>query len=159
MHPTTHATLQELDSLDWFHSVGEPDEGAAQVLGSWPEAIKLATSLDWENLRLEAANQYRERLAGVSQRHLNRWNKLVIGVKPTVVKLVERKTFDIASRNPHSKEFVTVVRWDILHLAMECEYAEIMPPGMYTGLSYWYANGHFPCGWEGPFPGGKMIVY
>lgn len=58
------------------------------------------------------------------------------------------------------KIFLDMVDWDILHLCMEAEYAEVYPPGFYASQAYWYMQGHFPCGWQGPFPkGGKLVIY
>ena len=57
------------------------------------------------------------------------------------------------------KVFEDTVQWDILGVCMEAEYADIFQPGFYASQAYWYINGHFPCGWEGKFPNGKLIVY
>ncbi len=37
--------------------------------------------------------------------------------------------------------------------------ADVYPPGFYASQAYWYASGHFPCGWRGKVPQGKLIVY
>ena len=54
---------------------------------------------------------------------------------------------------------LSAVQWDILHVCMEAEYADVYPPGFYASQAYWYVKGHFPCGWQGEFPNGKLIVY
>jgi hypothetical protein len=52
------------------------------------------------------------------------------------------------------------VRWDIIHLCMEAEYADLYPPGFFAAKGYWYVAGHFPCGWHRNFPKeGKLIIY
>ena len=43
-------------------------------------------------------------------------------------------------------EFEDCVQWDILHYCMEHEYCDMLPPGTYRGLAYWYLRGRFPCG-------------
>ena len=62
MHPRTIATLHQLDKADWFSRVGVKDTEIAIVLASWDDAVAHCSSVDWENLCLEAANQYCERL-------------------------------------------------------------------------------------------------
>src|SRR5262249_31632568 len=57
------------------------------------------------------------------------------------------------------KVFGNTVRWDILHLCMEAEFADVYPPGYYASQAYWYAHGHFPCGWRGEFSSGTLIVF
>ncbi len=32
-------------------------------------------------------------------------------------------------------------------------------PDFFTNLIEWYRLGHWPCGWEGEYPKGKLIVY
>jgi hypothetical protein len=55
--------------------------------------------------------------------------------------------------------FENMVQWDILHVCMEAEYADVYPPGFYASQAYWYVKGHYPCGWQGEFPKGKLIIY
>jgi hypothetical protein len=56
--------------------------------------------------------------------------------------------------------FGRTVQWDLLHLCMEAEYADVYPPGFFASHAYWYIKGHFPCGWRGgEFPNGTLIIY
>jgi hypothetical protein len=159
MHPRTIATLNRLENADWFSRVGVKDAAIAIVLSSWEEAIAHCSSLEWENLCLEAANQYREHLLERSKERFERWNDVVREVKKIVIPLVQRKIEPVVRANNLPISFENTVNWDILHLLMESEYADVYPPGFYAGQAYWYAKGHFPCGWQGGFPGGVPIVY
>jgi len=59
MNPETIATLSQLDGVEWFANVGiEGEDDTKIVLTSWKAALKSCNSLSWENLCLEAANQY-----------------------------------------------------------------------------------------------------
>ena len=159
MHPRTVATLDQLRREDWFRNVGVRDTELADVLSSWDEAIASCASLDWENLGLEAANQYRERLLERDRGAMATWNATVKLVKPAALALVREKTSAIIEANQLPKIFLNNVNWDIVHLLMECEYAETHPPWFYASKAYWYLNGHFPCGWRGPLHGGRLLVY
>lgn len=44
-------------------------------------------------------------------------------------------------------------------LGLKARYADVCPPGFYASQAYWYVQGHFPCGWQGEFPKGKLVVY
>jgi hypothetical protein len=35
----------------------------------------------------------------------------------------------------------------------------VYPPGFFASNAYWYIKGHFPCGWEGEFPKGTLVIY
>jgi hypothetical protein len=159
MHSRTQATLQSLANAEWFCCVGIRDATAAETLSSWSQAVKHCSSTNWENLCLEAANQYRRRLSERSPELLLRWNSIVDEIKPTVLTLVEQKTKEVITENKLPKVFVDTVNWDILHLCMESEYADVYPPGFYASQAYWYLKGHFPCGWRGRFPEGRLVIY
>ena len=109
---------------------------------------------------LEAANQYRERLLERSPKAFSTWNDVVDGVKPSAIALVHGKTSEVVSKHGLPDVFIHTVNWDILHLCMEAEFADVFPPGFYASQGYWYERGHFPCGWRGPFPdGGRLVVF
>lgn len=152
--------MEELRQVEWFRNVGVQDKETAEVLNSWEEAIKHCGSLEWENLCLEAVNQYRARLLERSLDEYRRWNDIAVAVKPVVEALVREKTRRVVAENNLPKVFVDTVNWDILHLCIEGEFADVYPPGFYASQAYWYMSGHFPCGWRGTFPKeGNRIVY
>jgi hypothetical protein len=159
MHPKTLATLEELDGAEWFSRVGLKDTTAAIVLSSWPEAIEHCKSIAWQNICIEASNQYRERLAERSKERYEKWNYVTAELKKVTIPFVRRKTETIVHEHNLPKVFVDMVQWDILGVCMEAEYADIHPPGYYASHAYWYIKGHFPCGWDGNFPNGKLIIY
>jgi hypothetical protein len=149
----------KLRQAEWFRNVGVRDTNAADVLGSWEEAVESCRSPEWEDLCLEAANQYCERLVERAPAEFERWNNVVFTVKPDSQALVREKTADVIAKNNLPKSFLQAVDWDILHLCMEAEFADVYPPGFFASQSYWYLNGHFPCGWKGAFPEGRLVIY
>lgn len=160
LNPRTLATLDRLHDLEWFRNVGLADTDAAVVLTSWDEAVTSCSSAEWEDLCMEAANQYRERLLERGFSNLSRWNEVAALVKPLAKALVREKTETIVATHGLPKVFIDTVEWDIIHLAMEAEYADVVAPGFYASQGYWYAEGRFPCGWQGTFPdGGRLIIY
>lgn len=80
-------------------------------------------------------------------------------MKPLVQSLVREKTKRVVEENELPKIFLDTIDWDILHVCMEAEYADVYPPGFFASQAYWYVKGHFPCGWVGEFPDGKLVVY
>ena len=159
MNGNTVATLHELFTASWFTRVGYADTPSARVLQNWEDAIASCTSRAWEDLRLEAVNRYRERIAERSRERLRLWNQTVDDVEPTVRELVHVKTSPLVMGEGLPARFVEVVEWDMLHVCLESEFADVFPPGFYAAQAYWYTVGHFPCGWDGNFPDGTRIVY
>lgn len=159
MHQRTIESLTELEHVEWFANVGRPDSGQAHFLSTWNEAMASCNGETWESLCQEAANQYRSRLAERDVARFREWNTLVREIKMTTMPLVLRKTKDVVDANHLPKGFIDTVQWDILHLCMEAEYADVYPPGFFASQAHWYLKGHFPCGWVGDFPGGQLVVF
>lgn len=159
MHPRTEATLAKLREEQWFLNVGLRDAESAYVLSSWDEAIESCGSPEWEDLCLEAVNQYCARLTEKSPEAYGSWNDKVAELRPLTQAVVREKCASVVADCQLPKVFVDTVDWDILHLCMEAEFADVYPPGFYASQAYWYMKGHFPCGWLGAFPEGKLIIY
>jgi hypothetical protein len=159
MHSRTIATLDKLRHAEWFRCVGVQDTDAAEVLSSWSEAISSSSSIEWENLCLEAANQFCERLLERAPQRFEKWNEIANEIKPVSHMLVLEKTKQVIEENNLPKSFLDTVNWDIAHLCMEAEYADVFPPAYYASQAYWYMQGHFPCGWRGKFPLGKLVIF
>ena len=159
MHPRTLATLQTLETANWFANVGVQNTRSAIVLSSWQQAIRHCSSPEWQDLCLEAANQYCERLAEKSAVRFAEWNRIVLEVKQATVPLVHQKIEAVVRSHNLPNVFENCVQWDIVHVCMEAEYADVFPPGYFASQAYWYVKGHFPCGWEGEFPKGRLIIY
>lgn len=108
---------------------------------------------------MEASNQYRERLIVASKERFRKWNEVAEEVRATVIPFVQRKIDAVRCDNNLPEVFENTVIWDIIHLCMEAEYADLIAPGYYASQAYWYVKGHFPCGWSGTFPNGMLIIY
>jgi hypothetical protein len=75
------------------------------------------------------------------------------------VPLVKQKIAPVVVSHQLDKTFEDTVQWDILSVAIEAEYADVYPPGFFASQAYWYVHGHFPCGWQGDFPDGTLMIY
>jgi len=150
-----------LQEADWLAHTGKQDSdlSLALVLSSWDEAIESIRFSGWEQLCLEASNQYRERLLERSVERFRKWNEIVEMLKPTTIPFVKRKISPFVEAFNLPKVFEDQVQWDILGVCLEAEYADVFPPSFYTAVAFYYTKGHFPCGWEGEFPKGRPIIF
>ena len=158
MQPETLAKLQALEAVDWFWAAGQPDPEAI-VLGSWPEAIARATSDDWNDVLMQAAQDYHARLRQLSRERSERWNEISETVRPSVMRLVNLKIERLKADHHLPRGFFNIVYWDILTYAMELEYSDVCPMGFSAEQARWYLRGHFPCGRQGWPLTGRPIVY
>ena len=161
MRQSTHALLATLERVEWFSSVGQPvDDPTVRTLGSWQEAIASCQTDRWNYVTLEAKNIFTKALASDYMDEYRRWNQLAAELKAVHEPLIERKSSQVIAACQLPKAVHNCVRWDILMACMEQEYFELIAPGFFSRLGQLYIEGHFPCGWEGPFPGtGLLLVY
>jgi hypothetical protein len=91
VHPRTVAALEELEKASWFSRVGIDEGFGTAVVATWPEAMDCCDSSAWDDLQLEALNQYRVCIARRSRERLQLWNDTVDEVKKISRPLVDRK--------------------------------------------------------------------
>jgi hypothetical protein len=159
MQPQTLSTIQQLSDSVWFSAVGVVDSQTVSFVNNWNEAIENCCSLEWEELCLEAVNQYCDRVAERAPERLEQWNLIVAEIKKISIPLVRKKIDDVVRENNLPQCFEDTVQWDVLHLCMEAEFSDVFPPGFYASQAFWYSKGHFPCGWRGNFPKGSLLVF
>lgn len=163
LKPETRTMIARLKNIDWYSHVGSPagHDGVRQV-NSWDEAIALDANREWENTTLEASNEIGTSIQAVSWDEYQRWNE-VVGFLKLELEPVWRQIKAAAQRQTTTrqqyKEIFNSTRWDIVHWGIELEFSEFNPPGLFGQLGEWYIHGHFPCGWEGEYPNGRLIVF
>jgi len=45
------------------------------------------------------------------------------------------------------------------YIATELAVAHVTPVHLFRDMWYWYRAGHWPCGWEGDWPDGRLVVF
>jgi hypothetical protein len=159
MRRGTVEILDELQKAQWFSRVGISDTSRAMVLASWQDAIMCCGTIDSENYRIEASNGNHAQVMLRSKERESEWNDIVDMLKKTTIPFVRRKIEPVVRDHKLPKVFEGTVQWDILGVCLESEYADLGLSGFYRNLAQWYLNGHFPCGWQGEFPDGVLIIY
>jgi len=167
MTPATEKLLKDLKSAQWFSNCGKPVSSDAAPLSSleeaeeviqiscWEEVGQFGPRHSWEDTRLDAANHMTAAIQRHSWPRFQLWNGIVDGVKPQTEALIGRKCEGLQI----PAEWVAGARWDLLHAAMQTEYADIPTPRFYRVLAHWYCAGHFPCAWAGEYPEGRLVIY
>lgn len=161
----TKDTIEQLREVDWFTAVGNkpalPENWQTRLIfcDSWVEAVYHCSKTSWENLRLNANDVIYSEVRQQSPEVSRHWNEVVGELRPIVNDLVGSKTRVVVEVHKLPVKFVHVVRWDVLGILLEAQYGEFLKTNFYVPLGNWYLEGHFPCGWEGEYPDGKLIVF
>lgn len=154
------SAFMALDKTQWLQRVGEPVENSRiVVIHSWDEALTIFASDD-----------HRYNANGVLEASCER-------VDPIFEQIPEREAWWQKARvdaDPY-----TALHWGIPDTLSE-EHQELMFENLYEFVSMllaeiiaspeanctyfrdqltWFHDGHFPCGWEGDWPNGRMRVF
>jgi hypothetical protein len=160
MDTKSEELLAALDRMQWFSCAGLRDLEPATVVNSWKEAILFATDQrQWESFRLERRNELTVYLHNHAMVRYRKWNEITAELRGRIAPMVHNKVASVRAANNLPDAFESCVRWDLLAACMEAEYGDLRPPGFYTDLAAVYLKGHFPCGWDGPYPVGHFRLY
>lgn len=152
-------TWKHFEQAVSFGQVGRPLSTNVVPVTSWEDALGCATSESYEQLKLDAANAYRVELNEVAPPQIARWNAVTKAIRDTAFPVVRARVAALGLDRHLEDKLRIVVEWDVVHLLAQAEFFQYVPNGFYIGLGYWYTAGHFPCGWQGAHPQGKLIVF
>lgn len=151
--------------IDWFSRVGKPPAfnltmPVLQVV-NWAEAVESCQNPGWDTAQLEAQNQLTMWLHNHARAHYQRWNEFVIKHKEDVVTpLSETVLLPFQQRHSLDVAVVQSVQWDVLGALMANTYLSSGHRSFFFLELLWvYEAGHMPCGWQGEWPVGKLLVY
>jgi hypothetical protein len=152
--------------IDWFANVGQSLKldltMPVERVANWKEAAKAVSTSAWENAQLEASNQLTAWLSDHTAKAYDaKWNRLIDEHKAKVIKPVIKSTFgSFIRKNKLPREVLQAVETDIVYALMENSYfATGHRCFFFLELLTIYEAGHFPCGWRGRWPIGKLLVF
>lgn len=155
----SRSAVTRLQKIKWFVNVGKKTsfQNIRQVVNE-SEFMKQITSIDWENTTLEAGNEITGYLAKKNSTEYQEWNALVREAKG----IVDAEIIPVINvTNKINEEIIfDNVKWDLVNFLMEDVYRKYLKHDhFFESLIEFYENGHIPCGWEGKWPSGRLIIY
>ncbi|PHR93461.1 MAG: hypothetical protein COA78_32865 [Blastopirellula sp.] len=155
------SVLKTIQNLDWFSDVSNdlPSKYSDfQPVIDWDNAIALSESLVWENIGIEEGNNITLHLNSVCKDEFQKWNQVVNNAKEEL-EISWQRLSNYVEDNNLPQVIVDCAKWDTIN-AVAVEYYSVWKPSRYyIDLLEIYQLGHFPCGWLGEWPSGKMCVY
>jgi hypothetical protein len=134
------------------------EDSRARPIGTWAEAVELSQSDDWKNLKTEFANTLSVSVRSVSVALYQTWNQVVRPLRDRVKQIVDTPVATYLQERGLPAKVLYSVQWDLLHAALEAHYSTVVPQGIYSYMFEVYMGGFFPCGWEGAWPDGRLLV-
>lgn len=157
--------VRELKAVDWFAACGKPCEidlpFPIKSVSNAANAITQCSAKASRHAALEARNRLTMFLSAHHRDDYRKWNAVTRTAKQRVVTPLTKRVWQpFADRLGLGDVLVNRVAWDILAAIMEQEYSACADrPEHFLLLLRVYQAGHFPCGWTGTWPAGKLLVW
>lgn len=155
----SRTAVKRIQNIPWFANAGKGGYlNNIKKITTESDFISRITSADWENVTLQAGNAITGYLARKQSLKYQYWNDLVREAKEIID--IEIIPF-IKNPTPLDDDIlVNNVRWDLVSFLAEDAYKSYLPNEPFFGrLTMIYENGHIPCGWEGQWPSGRLVIY
>lgn len=151
-----------MTAIKWLTSLGEPlanEDGFIQVQ-DWKECEECFTQSEWEDTTLDMRNSITSFLSTEHPDAYLNWNdkakEALLFLNEEIMPTIE--SIDVQFEDKET--FYSCIRWDLLGCFMENSYKEFNVPQHFTlELLSIYKQGKFPCGWQGKWPNGKILVF
>ncbi|ATP40187.1 hypothetical protein CSE16_09085 [Solibacillus sp. R5-41] len=156
--------LNRIKQINWLTNCGQTLQNEMQIsytkVYNWKEAMRNYQDSNWEKTTLEARNELTVFLHNKYRDQYSKWNSIVKEARMFVEKEIIPKIENYREKNELDKVFIDCVEWDILNAIMESTYSKCNHrPVFFLELLKVYESGNFPCGWDGGWPEGNLIVY
>ncbi|AEV68930.1 hypothetical protein [Acetivibrio clariflavus] len=155
--------LERIDKINWFCNCGNKSDieiiYPIKYLDNWKKAQKNCLSSKWEEFTLERSNENTQYLHDNYPDKYRQWNKFAKEAREFIQEKLQPRIVLYLENNSLKREIEDSVKWDIIHAIMEQVYAEQKEPGFFMELLKVYEAGHLPCGWNGKWPKGELMIF
>jgi hypothetical protein len=140
--PAVHSFLEALASIPWFASVGQPvgSSDVAQVM-SLDQAWEAHQEDAWINASFHEVDAPSHPVWALA------YDRALDAVSTS------GRNYELEPGNPIARAAARDSGGAAYQLATG------RADGFYLTLMHWYRMGHWPCGWQGAYPAGRLIVY
>ncbi|MBT8500051.1 hypothetical protein DH20_11500 [Pantoea agglomerans] len=155
----SRTAVDRLQNIPWFVNIGRGGYlNDIKKITAESYFISHITSVDWEDVTLQAGNAINGYLSKRQSLKYHYWNGLVRKAK----EIIDIEIIPII-KNPTTLDddiLINNVKWDLVSFLAEETYKAYLPnERFFKRLTVIYENGHIPCGWEGQWPFGRLVIY
>ena len=158
------AMIDELLNCKWLQNCGEQKDIHYDFdvffQHDYNKAIRTITSTDWENICLEERGNITGHLAVYNKDVYNKnWNQLAKKIKSEVLPQILEKIREGISIKCLPESVIEDIKFNLVTILISDSFSDYYKSDFYNRMFRIYTSGHLPCGWEGEFPSGQIIVY
>lgn len=156
--------IEELLSCKWLQNCGEQQNMPYDFDFSFQEdsreVIKTINSIEWENVCLEESGNITEYLAVHNKEEYNKnWNQLVKKIKLEVLPQIIDKIQEEIAKKGFPENVIDDIKFNLVTILTSDAYSKYYSSEFCSRLLKIYTSGHLPCGWDGEYPDGKIVVF
>lgn len=157
-------TIKALLQCPWLENCGSTGVSSSHwsIPAGRPNTYLSPSQLErWDQIRLEARGDATSLLAKTAPAAFNgNWNRLMRQAKSQILPQIKPLILEQLTRlSLPDVVYTRLVAWDIPQIAVLCSFRTYLSSALYEHLLGVYATGHLPCGWEGPYPAGRLAVW
>jgi hypothetical protein len=159
-NPLVEEILTSFRDTDWFANCGRRKRGIkARWVHSWGDAWKVTQAMNWPLALVMVSDNLLISLSMQDARIVPKWERFKKAIRPVLEPLVKDKTKDPVAKHQLPVEFVRTVHCMIENALAEVEFADMGASFVFCELARHYEEGHYPCGWDGDYPSGKVVLF
>ena len=157
--------IRRLRALRLFENCGTPvgrDFAFPHALVfDWKRASEFQDTELWGEVCVEASGELTGFLAKRAVRYfVGEWNKLAATANELVKEVAGSRVEEVRREHRLGPLFVQQVERDLGLALLEHSYAFVKPPVDFARRCFEvYEAGHLPCGWEGVWPAGQLVIF
>ncbi|MEI7232017.1 hypothetical protein [Pectobacterium carotovorum] len=149
---------KRLEGINWFSRVSQEYNDSFYRVVSFDDFILSIQSDEWEDATLEARNEITGFLAKRHTIIYQEWNKLAEEARGFVENIIIPSVPNIDGVD--MKMIFTNMKWDLVNYLLEDSYKDKLKQSLFFNeLVSVYEHGHIPCGWDGMWPNGNLVIY
>ena len=161
---TADQLYNQLIDCPWLKRCGIPEASLFPFPATWiqdvDEITKAITSIEWENICLEEHGNISEFLA-VNDRaeYRHSWNTTVAFLKSKYLPDIMFRIENICKENKLPSSILNDIKFNLLSIFLTNHYQQYDRSSFFSMLLSIYMAGHLPCGWQGKYPDGNIIIF
>jgi len=155
----SRTAVDRLQNIPWFVNIGRGGYlNDIKNITAESDFISHITSAHWEDVTLQASNV----ITGYLEKRQSSKYQCFNGLVRKAKEIIDIEIMPII-KNPTTLDddiLINNVKWDLVSFLAEETYKAYLPnERFFERLTVIYENGHIPCGWEGQWPSGRLVIY
>ncbi len=136
---------------------------------SWPEAVASSRGEIWTSVQHQVKNRIADEITRRNYKRSEEWNVIASELRTALASLLSASGGPFTTQRHLNSDIQSALSWDLLLICLETEFSELLAPMFFVPrLEPIYAEGHFPCGWDGPklnegwqgnLPPYRLVIY